>query len=129
MGAVRSIISYCLECTICHIMYVGQTKNRILDTFHGHLSSIRNHKHTAVAKHFASHGRPVSIHHTYSGIHKHVQDIPRSKSLRDKRQLIWIYRLNTLIINALDITDLDVEPQKSKSGLNKLYLACLVNMV
>ena len=35
---------YCLVCDICHIGYVGQTKNRILDMFQGHFFEIRNHK-------------------------------------------------------------------------------------
>ena len=32
---------YCLECTISHIKYVGQTKHQSLDSFQGHLFDIK----------------------------------------------------------------------------------------
>ena len=32
---------YCIECNWCHIKYVGQTKNRIIDRFQGHLFDIK----------------------------------------------------------------------------------------
>ena len=33
---------YCLECKWCHIKYVGQTKNRIIDRFQGHIFDIKH---------------------------------------------------------------------------------------
>ena len=46
---------YCIECNWCHIKYVGQTKNRIIDRFQGHLFDIKNNLNTTVARHFESH--------------------------------------------------------------------------
>ena len=31
---------YCLECNWCHMKYVGQTKNRIIDRFQGHILTL-----------------------------------------------------------------------------------------
>ena len=33
------------------------------------------------------------------------KDVPRSNSLRDNRELVWIHRLNILIANGLNILD------------------------
>ena len=46
---------YCIECNWCHIKYVGQTKNRIIDRFQGHLFDIKNNLNTTVARHFGGH--------------------------------------------------------------------------
>ena len=46
---------YCLECRWCHIKYVGQTKNRIIDRFQGLIFDIKHNNDTTVARHFHSH--------------------------------------------------------------------------
>ena len=46
---------YCLECNWCHIKYVGETKNRIIDRFQGHIFYIKHKNNTTVARHFLSH--------------------------------------------------------------------------
>ena len=97
---------YCLECKWCLIKYVGQTKNRIIDRFQGHIFDIK-HKKTTVARHFHSHNdqtNPSMIIHILEYI-RLPRDIPRSKSIRDNRELVWIPRLNTLIPNGLNILD------------------------
>ena len=33
---------YCLECNWCHIKYVDQTRNRIIDRFQGHIFDIKH---------------------------------------------------------------------------------------
>ena len=33
------------------------------------------------------------------------RDVPRSKSIRDNRELVWIHRLNTIIANGLNVLD------------------------
>ena len=98
---------YCLECRWCHIKYVGQTKNRITDRFQGHIFDIKHHNNTTVVRHFHSHNyqtNPSMIIHILEYI-RLPRDIPRSKSIRDNRELVWTHRLNTLIPNGLNILD------------------------
>ena len=98
---------YCLECKRCHIKYVGQTKNRIIDRFQGHIFDIKHNSNTTVARHFHSHNdhsNPSMIIHILEYI-RLPKDVPRSKSIRDNRELVWIRRLNTLIPNGLNILD------------------------
>ena len=51
----RNNLIYCLKCSWCHIKYVGQTKNRIIDRFQGHIFDIKHNNKPTVARHFHSH--------------------------------------------------------------------------
>ena len=98
---------YCLECKWCHIKYVGQTKNRIIDRFQGHIFDIKHNNSTTVARHFHCHHdqtNPSMIIHILEYI-RMPRDVPTSKSIRDNRELVWIHRLNTLISNGLNMLD------------------------
>ena len=46
---------YCIECNWCQTKYVGQTRNRIIDRFQGHIFDIKHNNNTTVARHFGSH--------------------------------------------------------------------------
>ena len=86
---------YCLRGNTGHIKFVGQTKNRLLERFQSHLFDATNHNNTTVATYFTSHvetdSSPFMIHILeYIKVSK---DIPRSKSVRGKRELTWIHRL------------------------------------
>ena len=98
---------YYLECNWCHIKYVGQTKNRIIDRFQGHTFDIKHKHNTTVARHFESHSDHLDPNMTIHILEyiRLPKDIPRSNSLRDNRELVWIHRLNTLIPNGLNILD------------------------
>ena len=87
---------YCIECNWCHIKYVGQTKNRIIDRFQGHLFDIKNNLNTTVARHFGSHNDRTDPNMTIHILEyiRLPKDLPRSSSLRDNRELVWIHRLN-----------------------------------
>ena len=98
---------YCLECNWCHTKHVGQTKNRIIYRFPGHICDIKLSNNTRVARHFHSHKDKLDPRMTihileYINLPK---DIPRSNSLREKGELVWIHRPNTLILNVLNILD------------------------
>ena len=107
-GACQSNnLIYCVECNWCHIKYVSQTKNRIIDRFQGQIFDIKHNNKTKVARHFHSHNdqtNPSIIIHILDYI-RLPRDIPRSKSINDNRELVWIHRLNTLIPNGLNILD------------------------
>ena len=60
---------YCLECNWCHTKYVGQTKNRIIDRFQGHMFDIKHNLNTTVARHFGSHNDQLDPN-TYTRKHK-----------------------------------------------------------
>ena len=98
---------YWIECNWCQIKYVGQTKNRIIDRFQGHLFDIKNNLNTTVARHFASHNDRIDPNMTIYILEyiRLPKDLPRSSSPRDNRELVWIHRLNTLIPNGLNIVD------------------------
>ena len=84
---------YCLECNWCHIKYVGQTKNRIIDRFQGHIFDIKHNNNTTVARHFYSHMDqlyPRMTTHILEYI-RFIKDVPRSNSLRDNSELVWIH--------------------------------------
>ena len=77
---------YCLECDWCHTKYVGQTKNRIIDRFQGHIFDIKHNHNTTVARHFASHSDhldPKMTIHILEYI-RLPKDLPRSNSLRQQ---------------------------------------------
>ena len=82
-----SLIS-CLECNICNIKYLGQTRNRIRQVQRTHVD-IKYHDNTTVARHFASHNWPTNPKFTIH-ILKYIRlpkDMTRPHSLRDKREL------------------------------------------
>ena len=98
---------YSLECNWCHIKYVGQTKNRIIDRFQGHIFDIKHNHSTTVGRHFESqsvHLDPNMTIHILEYV-RLPKDLQRSNSLRDNRELVWIHRLNTLLPNGLNILD------------------------
>ena len=98
---------YCLQCNWWHTKYVGQTKNRIIDGFQSHIFEIKHNYNTTVARHFESHSDHLDPNMTIHILEyiRLPKDLPRSNSLRDNRELVWIHRLNTLIPNGLNILD------------------------
>ena len=98
---------YCIECNWCQTKYVGQTRNRIIDRFQGHIFDIKHNNNTTVVRHFGSHKDHIDPNMTIHILEyiRLPRDLPRSNSLRDSRELVWIHRLNTLIPNGLNIVD------------------------
>ena len=81
---------YCLECNWCHIKYVGQAKNRVIDRFQGHIFDIKHNNSTTVARHFHSHNDQLDPNMTIHILEyiRLPKDVPRSNSLRDNRELV-----------------------------------------
>ena len=128
---------YCIEYNWCHIKYVGQTKNRIIDRFKGHLFDIKNNLNTTVARHFGSHSDILDPNMTIHILEyiRLPKDLPRSSSLRDNRELVWIHRLNTLIPNGLNILDWVVysggskEYKQKAACITQQYYPCLWGVI
>ena len=99
---------YLLECNICHILYVGQTKNAIMKRTYQHLRDIRlNNPNSTVARHYNAHvdlpAQPLRVHildfiglprKTLAAWHKRLE-----------REKIWISRLNTLVPSGLNLLE------------------------
>ena len=85
--ARATIFIYCLECNGCHIRYLGQTKNRIIDRFQGHIFDIKHNNNTTVARHFNSHKDQLDPRMTIHILEyiRLPKDIARSNSLRDNQ--------------------------------------------
>ena len=66
-------VIYCLECNWCQIKYAGQTKNRIIDRFQGHILDIKHNSNTIVARHFYSHN-----YHTNPSMTIHILEYQRT---------------------------------------------------
>ena len=87
-------------------------------------------KNTTVDRHLACNEETSSpLFTTHSLKYKVSNNMPWSKSLRDKREWTWIHRSNTSIPNCLNIIDWYAVFQESKRGLNKSHLTCCTNMV
>ena len=99
---------YCLECKVCRIKYVGQTKNTIKQRFqqHFYLISKKSQAHY-VSKHFngADHNgiQDVSIY-----VLGFIHDTPGTEKARSRRleiEGLWQNRLNTLRPHGLNTMD------------------------
>lgn len=82
---------YVIFCAICHVQYVGETKNSLSTRMAQHRYNIRNKKETdtLLVKHFLQHGLQ-SIR--MAGLQRNIN---WSDSERKKSERQWIFRLGT----------------------------------
>ena len=96
-----------MQCQICKIQYVGQTKNKILQRINQHDSSIRNKLETPVAKHINFHtfrGNPPIRNYTLTLIHEEP-DSDEASAERNKCENYWMARLYSYVPKGLNIKD------------------------
>ena len=102
-----SNLIYLIECTICKIQYVGQTKNKILVRMNQHYSSIKNKLETPVSRHFNSHTfegfYPIRIY-ILTLIREDADSIEGSEQ-RNKWENYWMARLYSYVPKGLNIKD------------------------
>ena len=105
-----SNLIYVITCRHCGIQYVGQTKNRILTRFQGHIFDISHDNDTTVARHFNR--CPPESPSLVSGIIINVgtfipapPDSRAAKLLRDKEEKRWMHRLQTITPRGLNLMD------------------------
>ena len=101
---------YVITCRHCSIQYVGQTKNRILKRFQGHIFDIAHNNDTTVARHFnqcpperptLTSGMIISV---VSFIRSHP-DTSESRTQRDTQERRWMHRLASITPNGLNLMD------------------------
>ena len=98
---------YCITCSSCGIQYIGETKNTIRERFNVHNSTIGCGYDSTVPRHYATHGDIRSPKYTI-----HVLEIialpregDRAKTLRLRKEQMWITNLNTLVLHGLNLDD------------------------
>ena len=105
-----SNLIYVITCTTCGIQYVGQTKNRILTRFQGHIFDITYDKDTTVARHFnrCPPLKPSRLDGYTITIASFIPSNPESrdaKQHRDKEEKRWMHRLQTITPQGLNLMD------------------------
>ena len=98
-----SNLIYLIQCQLCNMQYVGQTRNKILTRLNQHYSTIRTAQETPVSRHFRSHQckepYPVRIHILS------LIKADNAQELRNKWERIWMARLNTYVPYGMNIQD------------------------
>ena len=102
-----SNLIYLIECIICGIQYVGQTKNKILIRMNQHYSSIKNRLEMPVSRHFNSHlyqgFDPVRI--SILSLIREDPDSIKGQEQRNKWENYWMARLYSYVPKGLNIKD------------------------
>lgn len=89
-------VIYIMDCLDCNKQYVGETGGELRVRHRGHRQEIRNNN-TPLGKHFNSckNFRLMGIEHIFNN----------KKSVREERELKWIYTLNTLQPSGINLKD------------------------
>ena len=97
---------YLIKCTICGMLYVGQTGRSIGVRISEHKSCIRNNRHD-LYRHFMAHNAqsdaPIEVF-----ILEFIKLPPshyNAETMRLQKETNWIYRLNTLAPSGLNLAD------------------------
>ena len=96
-----------IQCQICKIQYVGQTKNKILQRINQNYSLIRNKLDTPVTRHMNSHtfrGDPPIKIYILTLIHEEP-DSDEASVERNKWENYWMARLYSYVPKGLNIKD------------------------
>ena len=105
-----SNLIYVITCKTCGTQYVGQTKNRLLTRFQGHVYDITQNNDTIVARHFNS--CPSVNPLLYDGVEIIVisfipshPDSRDAKQHRDREEKRWMHRLQSITPLGLNLMD------------------------
>ena len=96
-----------IQCQICKIQYVGQTKNKILQRINQHYSSITNRLDTPIARHMNSHnyrGNPPIRIYILMLIHEEPDSVEAGLE-RNKWENYWMATLYSYVPKGLNIKD------------------------
>ena len=101
-------VIYCISCNTCHLQYVGQTKNRIIDRFGKHFYNITlPNLDDPIGRHFAK-----PNHHQLDDVTIHILEFitppsnsKAAKGSRDFAERKWIHRLMTISPQGLNLAE------------------------
>ena len=105
-----SNLIYLIPCKHCGILYVGQTKNRLLTRFQGHYHDIKTKNDTTVSRHFnkCPNGKPSlfdSIRISILSFMHYPSDTTSSQRERDIEEKRWMQRLSSIVPKGLNLMD------------------------
>jgi hypothetical protein len=88
---------YCIECTKCHIQYVGETKRSVEERFQGHFYNTSTNRSSDTIGRSAHHNgfEDISIHIDVEFMHT-PSDHKLAKATRLEKESNWIHRLCTV---------------------------------
>ncbi|XP_059504218.1 uncharacterized protein LOC125456532 [Stegostoma tigrinum] len=105
-------VVYCIHCTRCGFLYIGETKRRLGDRFADHLRSVRNKQlHLPVANHFHSPSHSLDDMSIMGLLHCH------NDATRRLQEQQLIFRLGTPQPNGInvDFTSFKISPSPTAS--------------
>ena len=122
-------VIYCITCTLCKKIYIGETGGRLADRFREHLRDVeKNNTDTSkpVARHF---NLPNHSHHnmTICGLSLHHGNTERRKSLEQNSFFNLVHSLHTELINASHSTNLFTNSRDHISTNGKALLHSHIN--
>ena len=86
MNCLTKNVVYCIQCTKCQQIYIGQTSRKIKERFGEHKTSVRTCQKTAIGDHFNGPGHSVS-NMTIFALEKVFNPAPQ---VLEKRESLWI---------------------------------------
>jgi len=97
---------YCITCKKCQKQYVGQTKRKLMERFQNHFYNVNKGVHQ-IGRHFsaADHSGIEDIQITILSFLRQAPESSTSIQARNKVEMAWIYRLNTVAPLGLNILD------------------------
>ena len=108
-NCITTNVIYCITCTLCKKIYIGETGRRLADRFREHLRDAEQNNTDAsksVARHF---NLPNHSHHnmTICGLSLHHGNTESRKNISNKNSFFnWVHSLHTELMNASHSTNL-----------------------
>jgi len=92
-------VIYGLECSLCGLIYVGQTGQKLSKRISNHRSNINRHVRTPVYEHFNNHNHSIVCMKVriIEKIYHYTNSSKLSRKYREDRELFWIKELGTTL--------------------------------
>ena len=108
MLEIKGQVFYCITCTLCKKIYIGETGRRLANRLREHLRDVEQNNTDAskpVARHF---NLPNHSHHnmTICGLSLHHGNTESRKNLEQNFIFNWVHFLDTELMNASHPTNL-----------------------